>query len=270
MLEQEINTDTIYKVQKMLHEYRLYDEADIENVNKVYFDENARKNNKTQAAITNTLLPIQRKYDGLNQEQRYQFRKLCRTFVKWYAYITQITRMFDKPLHKEYIFCSYLAKVLPGDPATPFDLGNRVRLEYYNLQKTFEGSIELVKEQKGEYGPAKPKKPVKQEETLSPLEEVIAKINEQYVGEFTDGDRVVITALHDKLRNNKKLQKAARNDGQQMFTNNVFPGVFDDAAQQAYMESTETYTRLFEDSEKYHAIMSALAAAMFDELRAPK
>lgn len=75
--------------------------------------------------------------------------------------------MFDKPLHKEYIFCSYLDKVLPADKTTPFDLGNRVRLEFYNLQKTFEGSIELVKEQKGEFGPAKPKKPVKQEETLS-------------------------------------------------------------------------------------------------------
>lgn len=141
----------------MLHEYKLYNETDIENVNKIYFDENARENNKTQAAITNTLLPIQQKYNDLNQEQRYQFRKMCRTFVKWYAYIIQITRMFDKPLHKEYIFCSYLAKVLPADPATPFDLGNRIRLEFYNLQKTFEGSIELVKEQKGEYGPAKPK-----------------------------------------------------------------------------------------------------------------
>ena len=42
-----------------------------------------------------------------------------------------------------------------------------------------------------------------------------------------------------------------RQGGGRMFTNNVFPGVFD-------------------DSEKYHAIMSALAAAMFDELRAPK
>lgn len=266
-LEQEINTDTIYKVQKMLHEYKLYNETDIENVNKIYFDENARKNNKTQAAITNTLLPIQQKYNDLNQEQRYQFRKMCRTFVKWYAYITQITRMFDKPLHKEYIFCSYLAKVLPADPATPFDLGNRVRLEFYNLQKTFAGSIELVKEQKGEYGSAKPKKPVKTEETLSPLEEVIAKINEQYVGEFTDGDRVVITTLHDKLRNNKKLQNAARNNGQQMFAKNVFPGIFDDAAQEAYMESMDTYTRLFEDAEKYRAIMSALASAMFDEFR---
>ena len=266
-LEQEINTDTIYKVQRMLHEYKLYDETDIENVNKIYFDDNASKNNKTQAAITNTLLPIQRKYNDLNQEQRYQFRKMCRSFVKWYAYITQITRMFDKPLHKEYIFCSYLDKVLPADKTTPFDLGNRVRLEFYNLQKTFEGSIELVKEQKGEFGPAKPKKPVKQEETLSPLEEVIAKINEQYVGEFTDGDRVVITTLHEKLKNNKKLQNAAKNNGRQMFAKNVFPGIFDDAAQEAYVESTETYTRLFEDSEKYRAIMNALSAAMFNEFR---
>ena len=51
--------------------------------------------------------------------------------------------------HKEYIFCSYPAKVLPSDQATPFDLNNRVCLEYYNLKKTFEGSIKLVKEKKG-------------------------------------------------------------------------------------------------------------------------
>ncbi|MBR1698141.1 MAG: type I restriction endonuclease subunit R [Anaerovibrio sp.] len=266
-LEQELNTDTIYKIQKMLRDYKVYDDSDIERVNAIYFDENARKNNKTQAAITNTLLPVQRQYNELNQEQRYQFRKMCRSFVKWYSYITQVARMFDKALHKEYIFCSYLAKVLPGDPSTPFDLGNRVRLEFYNLQKTFEGSIQLVKEQKGTYEPAKPKRPVKQEETLSPLEEVIAKVNEQYVGEFTEGDRVVITALHDKLINNKKLQKAAVNNGGQMFTNNVFPTIFNDTAQQAYIESQETYTQLFKDSEKYHVIMNALAAALFNEFR---
>ena len=48
------------------------------------------------------------------------------------------------------------------------------------------------------------KKPVKMVETLSPLEQVIEKINEQYMGAFTEGDRVVITALHQKLKNNKK------------------------------------------------------------------
>ena len=266
-LSQEINTDLIYKTQKMLRAFKVYTDADIEKVNKIYFDEDKRKANKIQAAVTNVLLPIQREYNVLNPEQRYQFRKLCRTFVKWYGYITQITRMFDKQMHNEYIFCAYLEKILPADPTVMFDLGNRVKLNYYNLEKTFEGSINLVKEEKGVYEPAKLKKPVKMTETLSPLEQVIEKINQQYAGNFTEGDRVVITALHQKLKNNKKLIKSAKTDGRQIFEKNIFPQLFDDAAQEAYVESTETYTKLFEDAGKYRAIMSALAQAMFDEMK---
>ena len=123
-LAQEINTDLIYKTQKMLRAFKIYDDTDIEKVNKIYFDEDKRKANKIQAAVTNALLPIQQKYNALNQEQRYQFRKLCRTFVKWYSYITQIARMFDKPLHEEFVFCSYLAKVIPADPKVPFELAD--------------------------------------------------------------------------------------------------------------------------------------------------
>ena len=218
------------------------------------------------------------KLNGVNESQTKQVfhdegnilivaEKLCRSFVKWYGYITQIVRMFDKQMHDEYIFCSYLAKVLPADPTMPFDLGDRVKLEYYNLEKTYEGSIGLVKEEKGVYEPAKLKKPVKMTETLSPLEQVIEKINQQYVGNFTEGDKVVITALHEKLKNNKKLRRAAKTDGRQIFARNIFPQLFDDAAQEAYVESTETYTKLFEDAGKYRAIMNALAQAMFDELK---
>ena len=267
-LEEEINTDLIYKTQKMLRSFHVYDDSDIQRVTSVYFDENKRKANKTQAAITNALLPVQQKYNSLNQEQRYQFRKTCRTFVKWYGYISQITRMFDKDLHNEYIFCSYLAKIIPPDPSIPFDLGNKVKLNYYSLTKTFEGSIMMVKDAAGAYGPAKVKKPVKMAETLSPLEQVIQKINEQFAGDFTEGDKVMIVALHEKLKNNKKLQKSAKTDGRQIFEKNIFPQLFDDAAQEAYMESTETYTKLFEDAEKYRAIMAALAQALFNEMQA--
>ena len=266
-LSEEINTDLIYKTQRMLRNFKIYDDADIAKVTGIYFDEDKRKANKTQAAITNALLPVQQKYNDLNQEQRYQFRKTCRTFVKWYGYISQITRMFDKDLHDEYIFCSYLAKIIPPDPSIPFNLGNKVKLEYYNLEKTYEGSIIMEKDAAGEYSAAKVKKPVKMEETLTPLEQVIQKINEQYMGDFTEGDKVVLATLHEKLKNNKKLVKSAQTDGQQIFEKNIFPQLFDDAAQEAYMESTETYTQLFEDAGKYHAIMSALAHAMFEELK---
>ena len=267
LLSEEINTDLIYKTQKMLRAFKIYDDLDIEKVSKIYFDEAKRKANKIQAAITNALLPIQQKYNALNEEQRYQFRRLCRSFVKWYGYITQIVRMFDKQMHNEYIFCSYLVKVIPADPMMPFDLGDRIKLEYYNLEKTYEGSISLLKEENGVYEPAKLKKPVKMTETFSPLEQVIDKINQQYIGNFTDGDKVVISTLHEKLKNNKKLRKAAKTDGRQIFEKNIFPKLFEDAAQEAYIESTETYTKLFEDAGKYRAIMNALAQAIFDEIR---
>lgn len=269
-LEQEINADLIYKTQRMLRAFKIYDDTDIEKVNNIYFDEDKHKANKIQAAVTNALLPVQQRYNALNQEERYQFRKLCRTFVKWYGYITQITRMFDKEMHHEYIFCKYLSKIIPADPTTPFDLGDKVKLEYYNLKKTFEGSIDLSKDEKGVYEPAKLKRPIKAVETLSPLEKVIEQINEQYMGEFTEGDKVVITALHQKLKNNKKLIRAAQTDGKQIFVKNIFPQMFDDAAQEAYVESTETYTKLFEDATKYRAIMSALAQAMFDEFKSAR
>ena len=268
-LEQEINTDLIYKTQRLLCKFKVYDDEDIKKVNDIYFDEDKRKDNKIQSAITNALLPVQKQYNDLNQEGRYQFRKLCRSFVKWYGYITQVIRMFDKDMHSEYIFCSYLAKVLPEDPTVPFDLGDKVKLEYYNLKKTFEGSIELDNV-KGMYEPAKLKNPVKTTDVFSPLEQVIDKINEQYKGAFTEGDKVVITTLHQKLKDNKKLMNAAKTDGKQIFVKNIFPQVFDDIAQEAYIESTETYTKLFEDATKYRAVMSALAQVMFDEFRSAR
>lgn len=265
-LSQEVNTDLIYKTQRMLRDFKIYDDTDIKKVNEIYFDEDKRKTNKIQAAITNALLPIQQKYNNLNQEQRYQFRKLCRSFVKWYGYITQLSRMFDKQMHNEYIFCSYLAKVVPADPSIPFDIGDRVKLEYYNLKQTYNGSINLEKE-KGVYDPAKLKKPVKMTETKTSLEKVIDKINQQYMGEFTEGDKVVISTLYQKLKNNKKLMKAAQTDGRQIVEKNIFPQQFDNAAQEAYIESTETYTKLFEDATKYRAIMNVLAHDMFDEMK---
>ena len=76
-----------------------------------------------------------------------------------------------------------------------------------------------------------------------------------------------IGTLREKLLADKKLRKAAKVDGQQIFEKNVFPKIFDQTAQASYIESTETYTKLFEDTAKYKAIMVALAKELYRELR---
>lgn len=268
-LEAEINIDLIYAAQKKLREFKVYTDEDVEFVTSIYLDpENNKKNNSLQGKITNALLPIADRYNnGLDQQQRYEFRRQIRSFVKWYNYITQIVRMFDKELHKEYIFCSYLAYLLPGDGSEVWDLGNKVALEYYRLEETFTGSITLENDVTGQYESAAMKKGSTQQEKKSQLEEVIEKFNEHYAGKITPGDRILAGILMEKMSNDDVLRKSAQQDGEQIFTNSVFSKAYDKTAMDSYKESREVFGALFSDPKKYAALKNALAEIMYREFQ---
>lgn len=163
------------------------------------------------------------------------------------------------------ILCSYLAKLLPSDKTQPFDLDNRVKLEYYRLEKTYEGAIELAATP-GSWKPTQPKRAGGQKDRLSPLDEIIARINEEFFGDFTDADRVMVDTLYTKMRKDAKVKKAAKSNDRQVYERSIFPGIFDTTAQQAYMENTEAYEQLFLDAEKYRIIQQALAERLYREL----
>ena len=215
--------------------------------------------------MTSVLKPVADRYNLKNSEERYQFRRLVRNFIKWYGYITQVVKMFDKDMHKEYLFLRYLLHLLPAEPADPCDLEGKLKLEYYKLQKTFEGAIEL-EDLDGMYIPSK-QKGGEGKQKKSPLDEILDKINEKYKGEFTDADRVIIGALHDKLIKNPKLLNSAGTTDPVIFTESIFPQIFSATAMENYTESQESYESLFQDKNKYNAIMSALAGVIYREMR---
>ena len=269
-LDEQINVDLMYSTQKILHDFGVYTQEDIDKTAAIYFDPDVRNANATQGQISNAMKSVADKYnEKLNQEERYQFRREVRAFVKWYNYISQITRMFDKDLHKEFIYCTYLSKLLPSDPVTPFDLDNRVKLEYYKLEKTFEGSIELEKAS-GSWAPTNPKKVGSDNDQLSPLEEIIQKINEVFFGDFTNADRVIVDDLYKRMRTDENVRKATQTDDRQVYERSIFPSIFDATAQQSYMENTEAYTQLFLDADKYRSVCLALADKLYKEMHASK
>ena len=173
--------------------------------------------------------------------------------------------MFDKDLHKEFVYCSFLIGLLPADVVPMENIEKMLSLEMYKLEKTFEGDIPLGDED-GVYSPAEPKGG-SLPEGKDPLDEIIARINERYKGNFTDADKVMIMALADKLRKNEKLANMAVSSDPQIFAESIFPQAFSDAAQESYMESQETYSSMFEDHSKYNAIMHTLAEFLYREMR---
>lgn len=217
--------------------------------------------------MTSALKPVADRYNGITTSDRYNFRRQVRSFVKWYGYISQICRMFDVPMQKEYVFCSYLLRLLPAEPVKMIDLEGALRLEFYKLEQTFKGEIVLT-DTAGVYEPAGGKGKATPE-PKEPLEEVINKINELFAGNFTDADRVLIYALHDKLKDDKKLKKIARTSDAQVFSESIFPKTFDEVAQDSYVEQTVAFTSLFQNKSKYKAIMSALAGMLYKEFNRP-
>ena len=97
------------------------------------------------------------------------------------------------------------------------------------------------------------------------MEEVIEKINELFAGNFSDADRVLIYALHDRLKDDDKLRKVAKTSNPQVFAESIFPKTFDVVAQDSYVEQTEAFTSLFQNKSKYNAIMAALGSMLYRE-----
>ena len=266
-LSQEVNTDLIYQLQKELHDYNLYSFNDIEAFCAIYYS-GKKQDDKSFGKMTSTLKPVQDRYNALSPDERYNFRRQVRSYIKWYGYISQVCRMFDADMQKEYVFCSYLVKLLPADVVQMMDIEGALKLEFYKLEKTFEGDIAL-REESGGYDPAGAKGTAVPEQK-EPLEEVIQKINDLFSGDFGDGDRVMIYALRERLRADKKLEKIAQTSDPQIFTQSIFPAAFDTAAMDGYVEQNEAYTSLFQNKSKYNAVMMAMAELIYRDFNATK
>lgn len=266
-LSEQINTDLLYQVQTDIRGYGLYDESDIEAAAEIVFtDGKGKSQSNVQGKLAAVLKPAVARYNELNDDERYQVRRKVRSFCKWYTYITQIVRMFDRDLHKEYVYLSYLRHLLKVEKIPVEAVDDKVEMRFYKLKQEFEGSISL--EPGGGVldpgGAAKTVTPVKKRD---PLQVLVDKFNEQWAGNFTEGDRVVIDTLWKRIAENPQVADTIRRDGRQVFESSLLPKVFDEEARRAYVENTDSFTSLFEDSEKYRAMMSAIGQLLVEKFK---
>lgn len=266
-LSEQINTDLLYQVQTDIRGYKLYDEDDIEAAAEIVFtDDKGKPQGNVQGKLAAVLKPAVSRYNELDDDSRYQVRRKVRSFCKWYTYITQIVRMFDRDLHKEYVYLSYLRHLLKVEKIPVEAVDDKVEIRFYKLKQEFEGSISL-EPGGGVLDPGGAAKTVTPDKKRDPLQVLVDKFNEQWAGNFTEGDRVVIDTLWKRIAENPQVADTIRRDGRQVFESSLLPKVFDEEARRAYVENTDSFTSLFEDSEKYRAMMSAIGQLLVEKFK---
>ncbi|NMA84439.1 MAG: type I restriction endonuclease subunit R, partial [Epulopiscium sp.] len=268
ILDEEINVNLIYDTQIHLRKMMVYTDEDIEKFVEIYYKE-GEQTATDLGKMASILKPVVDRYTGLEEDDRYEFKKMLNNFTRWYSYIIQIVRMYDKELHKEYVFASYLQKLLPKAIEENVDLEGKLKLEFYKLEETFKGKITLDPTEEDET--LKNPKNVnvddrKEEDEL--LEVIIERINERFKGIFTETDRVIVETLYAKaVKKDNKLGEYAKNNDAKVFEESIFPEIFKRIAQESYMESIESFTKLFEDKTFYETVMKEIAKEVYKDLR---
>ena len=200
LLDSPVDVNYVYTFKTDLNAFHLWNVNDEEKVYQIYSKKEQEM--KDMGKLSNALKPAINAYSNLSEDNQFKVRYLLKNFNRFYAYMAQIVRTFDKELYKTYVFTEFLYKFLPKNPHEKVNLDDKISLTFNKINETFSGSIQLnptVKDKtiKGE----KPKEGHMPETKKDLLDNIIEKINLMFHGQFTDADRVIIETIMIKFPN---------------------------------------------------------------------
>ena len=264
-LNEEININLIYDTQSKLRKYNVYNQGDIDQVLKLIRQAQKRQDEKLLGRISSLFKPVIQRYEELAKDTQYQFRVTLRNFGKWYSYISQLDRTFDMQLLEENIYTNYLLKFIPREQREKVDVADKVKLEYYKLQKEFSGDIFLVAEDP-ESGQLTNRQQIdagiKPPDERDSLDEIIHRVNERFPDDFTEKDKVLLEALYRSFENNPdmKVVSMAKTNTQEMFVENLFKDVFQDKVMAEYDQNQQAFEKLVGADDAYYKLVYTLLA----------
>lgn len=201
----------VYDLKTTLDGYRIYTESEIKAFARIFFKDSAKQTELDFGKLSPYLDPAIDRYCAMESElEQKEFKVTLRKFIRLYSFICHIIKLNDSDLHKFSAFSRCLLRKLPvdGKSKTP-NLDNDVALQYYRLQKIFEGKIQLENGTGvlpgGRHGAGLPP-----EEEKATLSELIAKLNERLGTTFTEMDKVIEQFVEDMAKN-PEMQLRAKN-----------------------------------------------------------
>jgi len=268
-LDGQTDYNRVYDFRTKIRNYMLYNDNDVDVFAKIKIEAGKKQDERALGRVTSILKPVINQYLELSEKQKYEYRDLLRKFNHAYSYITQIIRIHDKELFKEFMFVSYLVNLLPKDTSEKISIDDKITLEFAKLKETYKGSIELEKTSV-DLKPEQTINPKRKPKSKDTLQSIIDKVNEQYMGQFTDIDKVIITGIFDMFMNDpevKKYSQYAKDNNPEMFIKSLFPDKFKDIALKLFSKNNESFEKLFTDKAFYDKVMEAMAKELYKKLR---
>ncbi len=259
VLKNETDPNLVYQLKRELDDFSVYHQAEIEAFSKKFY----QKGIPTLETLSPILKPATERFEVLEDKKKDEFKSKIYNFIRTYAFVIQVCRMFDKDMQKFYVYAKYFTKLLPRDNSEKINLNDALLLEYYKLQKTSDGSITL-KDEEGSVSPVDGTSTGNDKEKNT-LSEIIDKFNKKFSTKFTEQDKVLAQLKADMMKDEKIVNSAK--DGDKTAFKTLYEKQFNDVAMNRYEENDSFFKSLFEDNEKLQFIKKLLLDDLYNELR---
>lgn len=265
------DVNRVYDLRSKLNEFAIFNDEDIDKfyaIMKVNSDKK-KQDDSAIGKLVSVMKPAVDNYADLDDDKRLLARDTMMKFIRSYGFVTQLVRINDEDLFKDYLYISHLIRLLPKTQYPVFDLTGKVSLEYAKLKETFKGAIELEKEG-GEVVPGKGAKPTKKSNKTDTLERIVEKVNEKYQDDFSAADKVALDSVFQMLMGDpvvkKKLTEYAKTNDAQMFIKSIFPKEFERVLVECYTKNDDAFQRLLGNDQFQKAVMDIMAKELYKTL----
>lgn len=269
------DVNRVYDLRSKLNEFAIFNDEDIDKfyaIMKVNSDKK-KQDDSAIGKLVSVMKPAVDNYADLDDDKRLLARDTMMKFIRSYGFVTQLVRINDEDLFKDYLYISHLIRLLPKTQYPVFDLTGKVSLEYAKLKETFKGAIELEKEG-SEVVPGKGAKPVKKSNKTDTLERIVEKVNEKYQDDFSAADKVALDSVFQMLMGDpvvkKKLTEYAKTNDAQMFIKSIFPKEFERVLVECYTKNDDAFQRLLGNDQFQKAVMDIMAKELYKTLVSDK
>ncbi len=272
ILEGQTNVNRVYDLRSQINNYNLFSVNDVDAFATIMKDnvDKKRQDSTIVGKLTSVIKPVVDRYKEIEEDsKKFLCRDTIMKFTRTYAFVTQLIRLNDEDLFKDYLFCSYLLHMLPKTQVEVIDITDKIQLQYAQLKETFHGEIKL-EEKGGVFKPAAPVQGGVKPKKVDTLERIVQKVNEQYDGDFGEGDRVAIDSVFKMLMDDeivkKRLKEYAETNDINMFINSIFPGEFQRVLVDCFMQNSSAYERLLGNQLFQKAVMDIMAKELYKTL----
>ena len=265
VLEEETDPNVVYDLKNTLDEYRVYQQMEIDRFAEIFYASKEQSSGDL-GKLQGTIRPALDRFEALEEEKQDLFKSTLARFNRIYAFITQVCRLFDKEIHKFSVYAKFLYTMLPKGGRDKVYVDDKVLLEYYRLEKDFEGGIQLESTPEG-FRPITGEAG-RREKKRDPLTVIIEKINEKYGTNFTEMDKVLLQMENDYAAQDKWHSYAQNNDRKTFML--LFEKDFPNMAAARYEQNEDFFVKMFSDPDMMRQVMETVGTVLYERLRGQK